>query len=171
MIRKPEVGEYRDYFQRYIDLAPDIDAREVLKSNHQEVYDFFASIPEEKHNYRYAENKWTPKEVLMHIIDTDRVMSYRALVAARGDDKSPLPSVDENLYAANVDVSDRNMADLLREFTAVRDGLEILFEYMTESQSAFKGNGAGHPITARALAFIIPGHATHHVKVVQERYL
>ena len=132
---------------------------------------FFRNIPVEKHLYRYAEDKWTCKDILMHVIDTERVMSFRALVAARGDLTTPLAPVDENLYAKNVDVSARSMEDLLEEFEIVRRSSEKLFQHMTEEQSQFLGNGVNYPISARAVGYIIQGHVIHHMNVIIERYL
>lgn len=170
-MNKPLSAEYKPYFERYIQLVPDGDFLEVYKQNSKEVAGFFEKIPEQKHNYRYAEGKWTVKDVLMHIIDTERVMSFRVLVAARGDNSTPLKSVDEDLYARNVDVSQRKMNDLVEEFLLVRKSTEKLFEHITEEQSKFLANGVDHPVSARAIGYLLIGHTLHHINVVKERYL
>lgn len=167
----PHSNEYNPYFERYIKLVPTGNFLNVFTENTLHALQFFKSIPFEKLEYRYAEGKWTCKDILMHIIDTERVMSYRALVAMRGDSTTPLAPVDENLYARNVDVSSRSMEDLLDEFEIVRRSSEKLFRNMTEEQSRFLGNGVSHPISARALGFIMLGHVIHHINVIRERYL
>src|SRR6202008_4761747 len=154
-MNKPLAVEYKPYFERYIALVPAGNFLDVYKQNSRETAVFFEAIPLDKHNYSYAEGKWTVKDVLMHIIDTERVMSFRVLVAARGDNSTPLKSVDEDLYAKNVDVSKRSMSDLVEEFMLVRKTTEKLFEHMTEEQSRFLANGVDHPISARAIGYLL----------------
>ncbi len=170
MMQRPQTGEFNPYFQRYIDLVVDGDFDAILEENTDEAFDFFQNISEDKHDFRYGEGKWSIKEVLMHIIDTERVMAYRALVASRGD-KTPLPSFDENAYNANVDVSARSMDSLLYEFQAVRSNTIALFDNMTVAQTQQEGIASNHVVTPRALGYIIVGHVLHHIKVTAERYL
>jgi uncharacterized damage-inducible protein DinB len=170
-MKKPEAIEYKPNFQQYIDLVTEDDFLEELKKNKTETIQFFKSIPEHKHNYRYAEKKWTIKEVLMHMIDTERVFSYRVLVCARADGKTPLYPMDENMYAANVDVTHRTMDSLLKEFEVVRESVTFLFENLTEAQSKFLGDNITHKISARALGYFLIGHIKHHNNVIKERYL
>jgi len=169
-MQRPEVNEYHPNYQKYFDLIPSGDYLKLLSQNTTETADFFAAIPPGKHDDRYAEGKWTTKEILMHIIDTERVFAYRALAAARGD-ASPVYRMDEELYARNVDVSSRSMVDLLSEFGAVRSASESLFQNMTEEQSKSECNILTHPMTARAIAYFMIGHVLHHVGVVKDRYL
>src|SRR5262245_57098500 len=103
-MQRPEADEYHPNYQKYFDLIPIGDYRLIIEQNSIETVDFFDTIPPKKHDHRYAERKWTIKEVLMHIIDTERVFAYRALAAARGD-ATPVYRMDEELYAGNVDVS------------------------------------------------------------------
>jgi uncharacterized damage-inducible protein DinB len=131
---------------------------------------YFEGIPEEKLDYRYAEGKWTIKEVFMHIIDTERVFSYRGLVAARGD-ASPHYRMDEDVYARNVDVSQRSLQSLLSEFKAVRASTEHLYANITDAQSKLKCNLVTHPMTARAIGYFVIGHVKHHLNIIQQRYL
>jgi hypothetical protein len=107
-MKKPSPDEYAPGYQQYLDLVPEGDYLSLLKQNSMETVAFFESIPDEKDDYRYAQGKWTIKEVLMHIIDTERVFSYRGLAAARRD-ASPHYRMDEELYAGNVDVSHRSL--------------------------------------------------------------
>ena len=171
MIKLPPVAEYKPYFQGYIDLVPPGEFMDLLSINTGDTYSFFKDISLEKHNYRYAEGKWTIKEVLMHCIDTERVFAYRALVCARGDSKTIMQGMDEDLYAANADVTYRAMGDLVDEFLVVRNNSELLFQYMTEAQSSFVGKNGDDPITARSLGYIMIGHIIHHINVTKERYL
>lgn len=170
-MQRPNANEYASHYQPYIDLVKKGDFIELAVQNKKEIVSFFENIPEEKHDYRYAENKWTIKQVLLHIIDTERVFTYRALACAR-DDKSPLPFMDENHYAKNADVSSRTLNSLIREFEIVRKSSISLFENTTEEQSKLIGTvGGEYPITARALGYLMIGHALHHVNVIKERYL
>ena len=172
---RPEKNEYNPHFTGYIDLVPEGGFTELLRENSEKTAEFFRSIPAIKHDYRYAEGKWSVKEILMHLIDTERVMVYRALVAARGDDKVLLPNMDENLYASGADVSGRSMDDLLEEFTALRKATEKFFESITEARSTFMvytlSGGVKSPMTARTTGYVIIGHIMHHINTLKERYI
>ncbi len=158
-------------YQKYIDLLDDDGFGQMLSSNTLETIKFFKSIDYDLHNFRYASNKWTIKEVLMHLIDTERGFSYRATVCIRKDDKTPLHSMDEIHYGENVDVSTRSMMDLIEEFNSVRLAFSYIFKEAKQEHLNFVGNGIGYKICARDLAFIAIGHAKHHINVVKERYL
>lgn len=170
-MERPEASEYHPNYQKYFDLVPDGDYLELLRHNSTDTVTFFESIPAEKHDYRYAAGKWSIKELLMHIIDTERVFAYRALAAARGDNETLVYRMDEELYARNVDVSGRALASLLAEFKAVRAATSYLFENMTDAQSKRLCNVVTHPMTARAIGYFAIGHVQHHVGIVKERYL
>jgi hypothetical protein len=168
---RPKKGEFNPYFKNYIAMVPNGDIMDLLYKNTRDAVQFFESIPVEKHNYRYEEDKWNIKEMLIHLIDAERVFSYRALVAARGDKKTALQPMDDHLYVKSAAVDGRRFHDLVEEFKAVRHATEKLFETLTEKQMAFKANGVSSPITARALGYIIVGHMMHHMKVIKEWYL
>lgn len=170
-MQRPSENEYNSYYQRYIDRVPAGDFLTLFRDTTESTIQYFKALPAEKHNYQYAPGKWTLKQMLMHIIDTERIMCYRALVAARGDSTTPLPSFDEDAYARIADGSNREMDDLLEEFAAVRYATEKLFVHMTDAESSFRGNAAGHPFTPRALGYIMVGHILHHINVIEERYL
>ena len=170
-MNRPDKNEYNPYFQHYIDLVESGEFLAVFDRNTEQTGRYFNNIPTDKHDYRYAEGKWTIKEVLMHIIDTERVFAYRTLVCLRGDHATPLHSMDDNLYASNIDVSSRTMESLIREFGVVRSNSRLLFENVTEVQSKFLGNGVTHPFSARALGLIMMGHILHHMNIINERYL
>jgi uncharacterized damage-inducible protein DinB len=143
----------------------------ILNQNTKDTIDFFEEIPLDKHNFKYASAKWSIKEILMHIIDTERVFATRGLMAARGDDASPIHRMDEELYARNVVVTERTIQSLLKEFIIVRNSTGILFENFTEEQSKLFCNIISHPMTTRAIGYFIIGHVNHHVNIIKERYL
>ena len=169
-MNKPAAGEYNPYFSTYIDLIKEGSIETFFPANTETILDFFSSLPSEKADYRYAEGKWNFREILMHIIDVERVMSYRALAASRGD-VSPLPTMDDQLYLRSSNIEKKTMEYLLDEFSATRNSTVILFEMMTDEQSSRAGNAGSHPITARALACIILGRPLHHINIIKERYL
>ena len=170
-MNRPEQEEYNPFFNKYIDLIEEAEFFELFKNTTESALQFFRSIPEEKLNFKYTPDKWTVKDILMHLIDTDRILSYRALVCSRGDDKSLLPRADENLFAANIDVKNRSVESLLDEFKCVRKSMEFLFENITEEKSKLLGNNGKFKISARALGYISIGHTKHHINVIKERYL
>lgn len=171
-MQRPLPGEYRPFFQRYIDLVPDGDIINILGQQAYELVMFFKELPAEKHDYRYANGKWSIKQLLMHIIDTERVMSYRTLVAARGDAGTILCGMDENLYAEAAPYADRIMEEILDEFMMVRKSTIHLLANISEEQSLLTARNTDNTMfTARSLAYIIAGHPLHHVNIVRERYL
>lgn len=170
-IQRPEPNEYKPSFQKYMDLVPDGDFLNVMAANTTDVIAFFESLPPERHSYRYAEDKWSIKQVLLHLTDVERMMGYRALVAARSDDKTPLHSFDDNHYAAHANADSRTMQDLLEEFKAVRAATTKFFETVTDAQSVFPANAVTYTTTARALGYMILGHTWHHINIINERYI
>jgi DinB superfamily len=168
---RPSIHEYAPHYQKYIDLVEEGNFFERLDENTTQLVDFFKNIDSAKQDYRYAEKKWTIKEVLVHIIDTERGFSFRAIVCTRHDDKIPLYGMDEDFYGDNVEVSDISMESLIEEFLAVRQSLKFIFLNNKVERFSFLGNGVGHPISARALGYLAIGHAKHHINIVKERYL
>jgi len=170
-MERPEANEFHANYQKYFDLVPAGDYMEILRQNTVDSARVFESIAPDRHDYKYAEGKWTVKEVLMHIIDTERVFSYRALAAARGDGETPVYRMDEELYARNVDVANRTLYGLTSEFLTVLRATEYLFENLTVSQSQRWCNVVTHPMTAREIGYFLIGHVQHHIGVVADRYL
>ena len=170
-MERPKKNEYAIFFQKYIDLVDTGDFIELLDQNTISTISFFKSIDRKQENYKYSENKWTIKEVLMHIIDTERVFSYRAIVSARNDGKTPLYGMDENLYAKNVDVTEIPMDSLIEEFIAVRKAFKFIYTNNKVEKLSFLGNGVGGKISARAIGYISIGHVSHHCSVIEQRYL
>lgn len=170
-MQKPMPGEYRPYAQLYMDQVPEGDITEILQQTKVDTIRFFKSLPVEKHTYSYAPGKWTVKQVLLHIIDTERVLSYRALVGARGDTHTVIHSMNENLYADNATAANRTMEDLLEEFEAVRNASQQLFRHVSDEESVLRTNNYdGTYFTPRSLAYFIAGHGLHHIRVLKERY-
>lgn len=171
MIQAPGPNEYKSYFQRYIDLVPQGDFETIFNANTSELIAAFEAIPASMHDFRYAEGKWSVKQMLMHIIDTERVFSYRMLVAGRMDTTTRLYSMDENAYADQADVSGRSLESLIEEFTLVRTSMQMLLFSLDEAHNSFLAQAADSQISARALGYISVGHAKHHLNVLKERYL
>ena len=169
MMQRPGPDEYAPYASHYVNMVPDGSFETLLQLNTDDVVSAFGSIPFEKHDHAYAQGKWTVKQLLMHLIDTERVFAYRARVVSRGD-MSPLPSFDENEYAAKAQVAHRSMRDLLDEFVTVRNSTISLFDHMSDAESMLLGNGPAHVVSARALGYMIIGHARHHLAILKERY-
>lgn len=163
-------GEYLPYFQPYINKIGDLVLVEGLETGLKDTVAFFKSIPENKLEYRYAEGKWTIKELISHLIDCERIFAYRALRFARKD-KTSVVGFDENNYAKYSDANNRAIKDLLEEYTLVRQSTILLYKTFnseTLKQTGIAGNGE---VSVRALGFLIAGHEKHHCEVVSERYL
>ncbi|MGN6291386.1 MAG: DinB family protein [Chitinophagaceae bacterium] len=166
----PDLSRAGEWYHGYIKMVPQDDIKAAFSSKDNNLIAFLNSIPESKHDHRYAEGKWTIKEVLQHIIDAERVFAYRALRFARKD-QTPLPGFDENLFAENSRASARQWNDLVEEFKHVRRSSEIFFNSLDEDQLEAGGISSNNPIYVRALGYIIIGHALHHQKILAERYL
>jgi uncharacterized damage-inducible protein DinB len=156
--------------QHYIALAQGNSAKEVVANHAAEILEFYTSLPEQKKDFAYAEGKWTIIEVLQHVIDAERVFTYRALRFARKD-ATPLPGFDENDYAANSNAAARDFDALKQEFIALRKATDIFISSLDEEQLQQGGTSNNKYITVNALAFIIYGHLLHHINITKERYL
>jgi uncharacterized damage-inducible protein DinB len=159
-----------EFYQGYVDLVKDNDFREAIRKNTKQFRRLLVSIPRKKIDHAYAEGKWTIRQMLQHIIDAERVFAYRALRLSRKD-ATPLPGFDEKHWAANDGGAGRKWNDLLEEFKAVRASTEYLFESMSDDQLRFAGTVNDRPLNAFTIAFIIPGHVAHHMRILEERYL
>jgi uncharacterized damage-inducible protein DinB len=170
-IEKPKEGEYPPYAVIYIGLLPDDGlVLRHLRENLKATTDFMLSLPEEKLNFRYAEGKWTVKEILAHVADDERIYAYRALRFARND-KTELPGFEQDAYALHSRANGRTVKSLLREFAAVRRATIALFESLDDEALARSGVANGNRVTVRALAYHIAGHELRHVNIIKERYL
>lgn len=170
-MNKPTPDEFNPFFKNYIDLVPSGELVSMMEDNLEDITLFFKNIPNQLGNYKYAPGKWSVKELLAHIIDSERVFAYRALVCIRMDDTIIIPSMDENLYAENRDVSTVELASLIEEFEYARKNTIKLYEGVSEECYNFKAKSEGGDITSKALGFAIIGHTIHHKNVIEERYL
>ena len=171
IIAKPEAGEFAPYTIIYIGLLPDDGL--VLKHLHDNLTatsDFLRLLPEEKLTYRYAEGKWTIREILAHIIDDERIYAYRALRFARND-KTELPGFEQDDYALESGANERTIEDLLREFASVRNATISLFESFAGRALLRTGVASGNVMSVRAAAYHIAGHELRHMNIIRERYL
>ncbi|KAA9034348.1 DinB family protein [Ginsengibacter hankyongi] len=167
---KPSTTTYPEYFQRYINQVKEDDLKLAFKTQMPTAEIFFQSISEEFSLRRYAEDKWTIREVLQHVIDAERVFSYRALCFARKE-QSILPSFDENSYTINSHANDRLWNEMIEEFTASRKSSEYLFNSFSDDALNTIGKASDYTISVAALGFITVGHVEHHIRIIKERYI
>ncbi|CAG4995201.1 hypothetical protein DYBT9275_01574 [Dyadobacter sp. CECT 9275] len=168
-MRKSDINPMPAFFDRYINLAEDLDILEALEKYAPEnVYDETEKLVEMGDRV-YAPGKWTVKDILQHVIDNERIMSYRALRFSRND-KTTLPGYDEEILAAHTMASKRTVQDLMDEFGLVRATSIALFKNMDEKMILSSGVAYKSEISALALGFVIVGHAVHHMNVIRERY-
>lgn len=164
------INEYNPFYQTYINKAQNVDLKRGLRQSFETVIEFLNTMPEDKLEYRYADGKWTIKEVIQHIIDAERIFAYRALRIAR-QDQTPLPGFEENDYVPASFANDRSRAELLSDYKAVREATISLFDSFTDRMLLQIGTASNSPISVRALGFITIGHENHHCQVIKERYL
>lgn len=171
VIQKPEVGEYAPYTIAYIDLVPnDGLVLQHLLNNVQMVEELLITLPEKKLTSRCAAGEWTIKEILGHVIDTERILAYRALCVAR-DDSTELPGFDQDAYVAASGANARHIEDMLDELTAVRMTSVALFRSFDETALRKSGRANGYPLSVRAALYQIAGHELHHLNSIKENYL
>lgn len=169
---RPAKTEYSEFYQPYLDVIPEGDSglKKLLESSLEAFNSLFENLDSDKENYRYAEGKWTVKELLQHIIDTERIFAYRALRFARKDSKV-LSGFDENIYVENCDASERSLSSMVEEFDLIRKSNSLMFASFGANVLKRMGHVDGNEISVRALGFIICGHLLHHLRVLEERYL
>ena len=167
---KPAPEEYASDYAGYVGQVGAENVLEALARNGAETAALARGWPAEKGDYRYAEGKWSVKELIGHIIDCERVFAYRALCIARGD-TTPLPGFEQDPYVANGNFAARTVANLADEFESVRRATLSLLHSLDETAWARRGVASENEITVRALAYITAGHEIHHVKILRERYL
>jgi hypothetical protein len=167
---RPDLSRVPEFYHGYINKVKEDDLMAGLKSSTKNLFDILKSIPAEKQDYRYADDKWTIKEVVQHMIDGERVFTYRALRFARKDD-TPLPGFDENLFAQTAKADKRNWNDLVEEFTAVRKATEAMFGSFDNDQLEATGTASGASNYVLGFGYIVAGHVNHHCGIIKERYL
>jgi hypothetical protein len=157
------------FFERYTSLVKVENIQDAFQQQTTILEDFYNKISEEKSTHAYAEGKWTLKEMLQHMIDTERIFTYRALAIARKE-AATLPGFDENNYATNSDANRRTWASLVEEMKAVRKASEMMFASFTEAMMSNIGKFSSAEGSANTLGFICLGHVYHHIKIAEERY-
>jgi len=170
-IVKPDRTEAAEYYFTYIDQVPDdVDVCRVIESQLPETLALLHSITDEQSFHRYAPDKWTIREVVGHLIDTERLFVFRAFWFARGFD-SPLPSFDQNVAITHAGSNDRSWTGLIDEFRVLRQSSLAFFQTLPADAWSRRGIASGYPFTVRALAYMTAGHVTHHARILRERYL
>src|SRR5579862_8478333 len=170
MTTRPDPTEYDPYYWKYIDLVPDGEIVNTLDSQIHDTLSLLRNLSEEKAGQSYAPGKWTIKEVIGHMIDTERIFAYRALCIGRND-KTPLPGFEQDDYIAGTNFNARPLASLIEEFSCVRSASIHLFKPFTETEWLRRGTANGKEISTRALAYNIAGHELHHVGILKSRYI
>jgi uncharacterized damage-inducible protein DinB len=169
-MKRPKPNEYPSFYQSYVDNVKSNNIIKELTDQVLNIQAIISEIPEEKENYRYAEGKWTIKEIIGHIIDTERVLGYRAMRFARKD-KTPLPGYDENFFVANANFQKQSLYSLGHEFAIVREANLALFKVWDEEALSQMGVANNLDVSVRSILFMIAGHATHHINVIKTKYL
>ena len=163
-------GDCPAYYKPYLEVLPDASLVELMERQMGNFPEFIRSIPEDMLSHRYAPGKWSVAEVLMHVLDTERVFQYRALRLGRKD-ATPLSGFDQDNYVPESLAEARTIEDLVQEYRVVRESSLLLFKSLPSDRLLFKGNASGQDISLGALGFIICGHQKHHRNILRQRYL
>lgn len=169
LVGRPEVDEIPAHYLGYIKRVPETDPVMACASQIEETAALLRPLSDTDAMYRYDRNKWSIKEVVGHLADTERIMAYRALCIARGD-TTPLPSFDENAYVPVAKFDARSLADLVGELRTVRSATLTLLRAFDAEAWKRRGTASNKPVSVRAIAFMIPGHERHHVEILRTRY-
>jgi len=168
-MERPRENEYASFFARYVALVPETDILAVLEQQVEEIRRLAASVPEERESFRYAEGKWSIREVLGHLVDGERVFGHRAFCISRGE-QAALPAFDENQYVAAARSDAIPLRELVDELALVRRSNLQVLRRLAPPEWERVGTASGHPVTVRALAWVMAGHPRHHVDILRERY-
>jgi uncharacterized damage-inducible protein DinB len=169
MIGRPDASEFAPFFAGYVARVPEDDILAVLAAQPAEVDTLAREVTRERETYRYAERKWSVRQVLGHVCDAERVFGYRAFSIGRGE-SATLPGFDENAYVETSGAEARPLEDLAREFGAVRRANILALQALATGAWRNVGNANGSPVSVRGLAYIMAGHARHHMAILRERY-
>ena len=167
---RPAPDEFAPYYGTYINKVADGDVVRTMKSQVGDTVSYLRAIPESRGGHRYADGKWSIREVVGHLCDAERIFTYRALRFAR-QDNTALPGFDENAFVSGSRFDDRSLASLIAEFEAVRGASVALFDALFPEEWTRHGTASGKEMSVRALAWVIAGHELHHVDVLKTRYL
>lgn len=167
---RPDVGEYNEYYARYIALVPDGDIVQTLEREMEATQALLASVPAEREEYRYAPGKWSLREVVGHLVDTERLFAFRALTFARGGG-GELPGMDQEVWARASTAHRRPLAELVEEWRSLRRANVLMFGAFTPEDGARVGVASGYQVTVRALPWMIAGHELYHRALIRRDYL
>lgn len=170
IISRPAEDEYFHYYGKYVAMVEGEDILAALEKQISETQTILETISEEKAAFRYAEDKWSIKELVGHIIDCERIFAYRALRIARADE-TPMEGFEQDDYVKNGNFDDCFLETLAEEFAIVRQSTRLMLKNLDETAWNRRGTANGNEITVRALAYIIAGHEIHHINILKERYL
>jgi uncharacterized damage-inducible protein DinB len=169
-MQRPHQNEFPTYFSKYIGLVKGNNLHEAIQIHAKEIIDFYNQLPNEKANYAYAPNKWSITDVLQHVVDTERVFTYRALIVARKSN-AILSGFDENEFATQAALNNVQLEKLKQELIASRQSSDLFFTSLSNETLSNVGVANNNPITVNALGFMNLGHFLHHKNVLLERYL
>jgi len=169
-ISRPEEGEYAPYAMAYISLVPDDDVLQHLQQNAAAVKEMIKALPEEMLNKGYAPSKWTLKEVLVHIIDTERVFAYRAMCISRND-KTLFPGYEQDDYVRFSNANERSIENIMAEYESVRASSIAMLNSLSDDMLLRTGTANNAQVSVRGIAYQIAGHELHHLNIIKERYL
>ncbi len=166
---RPNKGDYPEYAQKYIDLIQGEDIIWILNKTSKEMTDVINSFPKSKGDYSYSEGKWTVKQVIGHLSDTDRIFSYRALAIARGETQ-PLPSFNQDSYVENGFFDSKTLSEISYEYRLIRESNLLLYRSFDKSVYNNRGIAAGTEVTVLGIMFMVAGHQKHHINILKEKY-
>jgi uncharacterized damage-inducible protein DinB len=167
---RPDIESVPPFYKGYVEFVKDMDLLDALRQAAKVVQQTVPYIPEDKGEYRYAEGKWTIKELLNHMMDAERIFAYRALRFSRND-QTPLPPFEENDYAPQANAHSRTIQQMSREMKKLRESTIDLFASLTPEMLEREGTASGKRLSTKNLGYIIAGHDLHHLKILRERYL
>jgi len=168
-MQRPTDTEYAPFYARYVGLVPETDILAVLEPQVEEIRRFLAPVSAEKEAYRYAEGKWSIRQVLGHLVDAERVFGHRAFCFSRGE-QAALPSFDENRYVAAARTDEVTLRELVDELALVRQANLAVLRRLDAREWEQAGTASGRLVSVRALAWVMAGHPRHHVEVLREKY-
>lgn len=166
---RPQQDEYGDFYENYINLVDELNVIQSLIQQGQKVYALTQQLTVDEANHRYADDKWSVKEIIGHLVDTERIMAYRALCISRGE-QTALPGYDHESYVEQANFNQRSLQSLSTEYDALRNANISMFNSFSKQQVLQKGTANGVSVSVRALAFIIAGHEKHHLNILEEKY-
>lgn len=166
---RPGKDEYGEYYEGYIEKVGPGNILDILKDQMHETYTLINSLTAKQARYSYAKEKWTVKEVIGHLVDSERIFAYRGLCFARGEQKE-LPGFEQNDYVEESNFKDRSLKNLSDEYFSLRNSTIALFSSFSDETLLKKGKASGYPCSVRAIAYIIAGHERHHLDVLRDKY-